>query len=289
MSNNKITNVAPTTARTEMEDAARQSKIAAALESTVSKAVTRIRRARLAVNKPAVDYNFGESGADGTIYQCTSFDSDKEALAAGKRIRGEKAVLNDHATTMDGKAFGSVHLSRFHSGDPMALIVSAIRGLVMINVAANRGRKGHIKNASAGIKTKALPGCEDYYAAVGGLAVEDKWKGPALVGLSIVPGSWLDAEVEKLGALIQEIGIVAPVDKVLAAGSKRGGDQTGKGKGKGKDGASSSVSLDFGTPEALAGVRAYFGASTNSALSVILADLVKAKMATGKVPLSVAS
>jgi hypothetical protein len=114
------------------------------------------------------------------------------------------------------------------------------------------------------------------------------------VDISIEPGSWLDSKLEALAILIQENGIVAPRDNVLLDGSKAGGDQTSTGETEETEeteeaSASSAVSLDFGTPEALASVRAYYSASTNSALAVILTDLVKAQMNTGKVPLKIAN
>lgn len=288
----KTTNIEAATPETEMGDASPQSKIAKYLEDTAKQINTRYGRYGLRSRSFAIDYNFAENGADGFIYQCDTLKGYQAGLDAGRRIRGSKVVINTEAMLMDGKKFGSVHLSRFQSGDPMALILSLVRGLAMGNVAANRGKIGHVKNAPPAIKSQASTGCEDYYRATGGIVVGKKWNKVSLVDISIEPGSWLDGRVAGLFSLIQEHGIVAPPDTVLLNGSKAGGStrkSESESESESADTASSAVSLDFGTADDLASVRAYFGASTNSALSVILADLVKAQMSTGKVPLKIAN
>jgi hypothetical protein len=151
---NKTTNIEAATSETDLGDASPQSRIGKYLEGLASQIETRYRKRSLRSRTFAIDYNFAENGADGTIYQCNKMKDHQAALDAGLRIRGEKVVINTEASLMDGKDFGSIHLSRFQSGDPMALILSLVRGLAIGNVAANRGRTGH--SPPPAVKTTTL-------------------------------------------------------------------------------------------------------------------------------------
>ena len=286
---NKTTGMAAETPETALGYASPESKIGKYLEGLASQIGTRYGRKGLRSRTFAIDYNFAQNGADGTIYQCNKVKDHQAALDAGLRIRGEKVVINTEASLMDGSDFGSVHLSRFHSGDPMALILSIVRGLAIGNVAANRGRTGHISNAAVAIKSKSSTGCEDYYAATGGIVIGKKWGKVALVDISIEPGSWLDSKVEALATLIQENGIVAPRDNVLLDGTKAGGDQTRTGETEETeetedDSLSDSLGLNF-ADIGISVVLAHYGVATKADLAVLIQGEIKARINSGKVPL----
>ena len=276
MTDSKIKNIAPTAAPTRLVDVQSQVDILAILEGVAEEGVRRIRKAGYEAAQPLITIAAGDSGADGVIYSCKK---------TGERRRGEKNVNGGDAAFQAGK-IGQIHISRFHSDDARAQVVSVLRGLSRITVAAAKGKEGTLRNFPA----KSI---QKYYDAVG-LACKTSFSGSTggLVDVGFKDSSWL-VEISELQAVLDRIAITPERDSALLDGSKRGGDQTSQGEeaeeAESKGGASSAVSLDFGTPEALAGVRAYFGASTNSALSVILADLVKAQMATGKVPLKIAN
>tara|TARA_R110000824_G_scaffold360351_1_gene548091 strand:- start:1506 stop:2291 length:786 start_codon:yes stop_codon:yes gene_type:complete len=186
------------------------------------------------------------------------------------------AVTPDHVDIQTRVPVPTLTFPRFHQHDAALTVKDLIIGQARVDLAIQKGKFGEFRNLPKAIAKR--------YTALGIEAIEGN-----LATVKFVDSRWDDL-IAALASKIQATGTQVIEDKTVTEGSNRGGD-TSKSDTEDTEeaSASSAVSLDFGTAEALAGVRAYFGASTNSALSVILADLVKAQMNTGKVPLKIAN